>query len=72
MLLPRAAGRDYGFMDPDEWRDFAGFMVDEDQLDALPAPEDVLTNELLPGKIPGVNEQARRGSRRRGAAAVPS
>ena len=39
-------------MDPHEWREFAGFMVDEDQLDALPAPEDVLTNGLLPGKIP--------------------
>jgi ABC-type nitrate/sulfonate/bicarbonate transport system substrate-binding protein len=52
VLLPRPAGRDYGFMDPDEWREFAGFMVDEDQLVALPDPKDVLTNELLPGKIP--------------------
>jgi putative hydroxymethylpyrimidine transport system substrate-binding protein len=52
VLLPRPAGRDYGFMDPEEWRKFAGFMFDEDQLDALPAPEDVLTNDLLPGKIP--------------------
>jgi putative hydroxymethylpyrimidine transport system substrate-binding protein len=50
-LLPRR-GEGYGRMDPASWREFAGFMVDEELLDSLPAIDDVLTNELLPGKIP--------------------
>lgn len=51
ILLPRG-GNQYGRMDPERWREFAGFMVDEDLLDELPAIDDVLTNELLPGRIP--------------------
>jgi len=51
VLLPRG-GEEYGRMDPATWREFAGFMVDEDLLDSLPAIDDVLTNELLPGRIP--------------------
>lgn len=50
-LLPRRDG-EYGRMDPARWREFAGFMVDEDLLASLPAIDDVLTNELLPGRIP--------------------
>ena len=45
-LLPRRDG-EYGRMDPARWREFAGFMVDEDLLASLPAIDDVLTNELL-------------------------
>jgi putative hydroxymethylpyrimidine transport system substrate-binding protein len=52
VLQPQRGGQPYGFMDPDEWRKFAGFLVDEDQLDALPVTGDVLTNDLLPGRIP--------------------
>lgn len=51
VLLPRGEGR-YGQMDPARWREFAGFMFDEDLLDELPVIDDVLTNELLPGTIP--------------------
>lgn len=51
-FLPRERGAPYGFMDPEQWQDFAGFMTDEGLLDALPSADDVLTNELLPGKIP--------------------
>ena len=51
VLLPQGGG-EYGRMDPASWREFAGFMVDEDLLDALPTIDDVLTNELLPGRIP--------------------
>lgn len=50
-LLPRG-GEPYGRMDPARWRKFAGFMVDEDVLASLPEIDDVLTNELLPGRIP--------------------
>jgi putative hydroxymethylpyrimidine transport system substrate-binding protein len=42
-------GDPYGYMDPEQWQRFAGFMTDEDLVDTLPAAEDVLTNELLPG-----------------------
>ena len=51
VLLPRGQ-EEYGRMDPASWREFAGFMVDENLLDTLPALDDVLTNELLPGNIP--------------------
>ncbi len=30
----REASEPYGFMDPERWREFAGFMVDEDLIDA--------------------------------------
>jgi putative hydroxymethylpyrimidine transport system substrate-binding protein len=52
VLLPREGGQPYGFMDPEQWREFAGFMVDERLIDALPSTDDVLTNDLLPGRIP--------------------
>jgi putative hydroxymethylpyrimidine transport system substrate-binding protein len=52
VLLPREGGEPYAFMDPERWQEFAGFMVDEGLLDSLPATDEVLTNELLPGRIP--------------------
>jgi putative hydroxymethylpyrimidine transport system substrate-binding protein len=52
VLLPRERGAPYAFMDPERWREFAGFMVDEGLLDSLPATDEVLTNDLLPGRIP--------------------
>jgi putative hydroxymethylpyrimidine transport system substrate-binding protein len=52
VLLPRDEGEPYGFMDPERWREFAGFMVDEGLIGSLPVTDDVLTNGLLPGKIP--------------------
>jgi putative hydroxymethylpyrimidine transport system substrate-binding protein len=52
VLLRRKKKETYGFMDPKLWREFAGFMVDEELLETLPATDDVLTNDLLPGKIP--------------------
>jgi putative hydroxymethylpyrimidine transport system substrate-binding protein len=52
VLLPRDEGEPYGFMDPERWREFAGFMVDEGLIGSLPATDDALTNGLLPGKIP--------------------
>jgi putative hydroxymethylpyrimidine transport system substrate-binding protein len=52
VLLPPKPEDTYGSMDPELWRDFAGFMVDEELIGTLPATDDVLTNDLLPGKIP--------------------
>jgi putative hydroxymethylpyrimidine transport system substrate-binding protein len=52
LLLP-AAGQQYGFMDPDQWNAFAGFMADEGLTERRLDSGELLTNELLPGEIPG-------------------
>ena len=52
VLLPRDGSDPYGYMEPTRWRQFAGFMVDENLIDAVPATDEMLTNDLLPGKIP--------------------
>jgi putative hydroxymethylpyrimidine transport system substrate-binding protein len=41
----------YGYMNPEQWQRFAGFMADEGQIDALPQATEVLTNDLLPGGL---------------------
>jgi len=46
------AGKPFGFMDPGEWADFAGFLADQGQIEARPETEELLTNDLLPGEIP--------------------
>ncbi len=53
VLLPRGERQRFGFMDPAKWRDFAGFMVDENLIPSQPAIDELLTNDLLPGRIPG-------------------
>jgi putative hydroxymethylpyrimidine transport system substrate-binding protein len=50
VLLP-AAGRPYGFMEPGQWAEFAGFFADMGLTERRLPPEDLLTNELLPGEI---------------------
>ncbi len=52
LLLPRAGKRPYGYMDPKQWQRFAQFFADHGLIKALPSTGDVLTNDLLPGKIP--------------------
>jgi putative hydroxymethylpyrimidine transport system substrate-binding protein len=51
-LLVPAKGRPYGYMDPREWQRFAQFFADHGLIEALPETGDVLTNDLLPGKVP--------------------
>lgn len=46
-------GEPFGYMDPAEWTAFAGFLADEGQIDTRPTADELLTNELLPGQIPG-------------------
>lgn len=45
-------GRPFGYMDPGEWDGFAGFMADQGQIEQRLQSDQLLTNELLPGRIP--------------------
>jgi putative hydroxymethylpyrimidine transport system substrate-binding protein len=51
-VLEPEPGDPYGYMSPEQWQRFAGFMTDEGLIDALPEAAEVLTNELLPGQAP--------------------
>jgi putative hydroxymethylpyrimidine transport system substrate-binding protein len=51
-LLQPEGKRPFGFMDPDEWEEFGGFLADEGFIEARPALGEPLTNDLLPGEIP--------------------
>jgi putative hydroxymethylpyrimidine transport system substrate-binding protein len=48
LLLPKGSNRPYGYMDVKEWEKFAQFFADQGVIEALPATDDVLTNDLLP------------------------
>jgi putative hydroxymethylpyrimidine transport system substrate-binding protein len=52
LLEPQHRGQAYGYMDPKAWERFAQFFADQGLIRALPSPADVLTNSLLPGKVP--------------------
>lgn len=45
-------GRPFGYMDAGEWDKFAGFMADQGQIEQRLRADQLLTNELLPGRIP--------------------
>ena len=47
-LLAGAKGHPYGFMDPDQWREYAEWMAEHDLISSAPRTSDVLTNALLP------------------------
>jgi putative hydroxymethylpyrimidine transport system substrate-binding protein len=53
-LLAPAAGnqRPYGYMSPAQWREFTGWMRDNELIDGLPATSSLLSNDYLPGAIP--------------------
>ena len=52
LLLPRAAGEPYGYMDPQEWERFAGFFADRGLISTRPTADDMLTDDLLPAEPP--------------------
>jgi putative hydroxymethylpyrimidine transport system substrate-binding protein len=52
LLLPDTGNHPYGYMDPREWEEFAGFFADRGLIERRPTADDLLTNELLPGEIP--------------------
>jgi putative hydroxymethylpyrimidine transport system substrate-binding protein len=53
LLYPSPDGeRPYGYMDPGEWREFTGWMRDNELIDGLPATSSLLSDDYLPGAIP--------------------
>ncbi len=51
-LLEPAGKKPFGYMNEEEWDEFAGFLANEGFIKALPEPGEAFTNELLPGEIP--------------------
>ena len=47
-LLQPPKGKPFGYMDPDEWEEFAAFLADQGQIGTQPSAADLLTDELLP------------------------
>jgi putative hydroxymethylpyrimidine transport system substrate-binding protein len=47
-LLASVKDRPYGYLDPEQWRAYAGWMSQHNLIETAPDPGDVLTNELLP------------------------
>ncbi|HET9198784.1 MAG TPA: ABC transporter substrate-binding protein [Solirubrobacterales bacterium] len=53
LLAARTEGRPYGYMDPEEWATFAGWMRDNELIESLPSAGELLDNGYLPsGEIP--------------------
>jgi putative hydroxymethylpyrimidine transport system substrate-binding protein len=52
LLKPSRPGRPYGYMDPAQWRNFIGWMRDNELISSLPPTSQVLSNAYLPGSIP--------------------
>jgi putative hydroxymethylpyrimidine transport system substrate-binding protein len=52
LLAARTEGEPYGYMSPDEWRTFAGWMRDNGLIESLPGPPELLSNDYLSGEIP--------------------
>jgi putative hydroxymethylpyrimidine transport system substrate-binding protein len=46
------SGDPFGFMDPAAWQRFVLWMRDNELIAGSPSPESLLTNSLLPGRIP--------------------
>jgi putative hydroxymethylpyrimidine transport system substrate-binding protein len=46
------AKRPYGYMDPAQWREFTGWMRDNELIEGLPPTDELLSNAYLPGAIP--------------------
>jgi putative hydroxymethylpyrimidine transport system substrate-binding protein len=53
LLGARTEGQPYGYMDPEEWTTFAGWMRDNELIESLPTAGELLDNGYLPsGEIP--------------------
>jgi putative hydroxymethylpyrimidine transport system substrate-binding protein len=52
LLNPPRGKQPYGYMDPAQWREFSGWMRDNELIDGLPATSDLLSDDYLPGAIP--------------------
>jgi len=51
-LTSHQRGQPYGYMNPREWEEFAGFFADSALVERRFPASELLTNELLPGEIP--------------------
>ncbi len=49
LLGARVPGRHYGDMDPAEWKTFTAWMRDNELIGSLPEPNELLSNDDLPG-----------------------
>jgi putative hydroxymethylpyrimidine transport system substrate-binding protein len=49
-LFPEKSDRPYGYLDPVQWRNYGGWMVDNGLLEELPDIDAAVTNDLLPGE----------------------
>jgi len=49
-LFPEDRNKPFGYMNPVEWRNYGGWMVDNGVLKDLPNVDEALTNDLLPGE----------------------
>jgi putative hydroxymethylpyrimidine transport system substrate-binding protein len=47
-LLAGTSGRPYGYLDPEQWREYGEWMAQHDLISSAPRTSDVITNELLP------------------------
>jgi putative hydroxymethylpyrimidine transport system substrate-binding protein len=52
LLGARVEGQPYGYMSPEEWQTFSGWMRDNELIDTLPQPGELLSNDYLAGEIP--------------------
>jgi putative hydroxymethylpyrimidine transport system substrate-binding protein len=52
LLDPPRGKQPYGYMNPGQWREFTGWMRDNELIDGLPATSDLLSDDYLPGAIP--------------------
>jgi putative hydroxymethylpyrimidine transport system substrate-binding protein len=52
LLGARVEGKPYGYMDPTQWTEFAGWMRDNGLIASLPTAPQLLSNDYLPGEIP--------------------
>ena len=56
LLSARTPAQPYGYMDPEEWGDFAGWMRDNGLIESLPQPSELLSNAYLLGRNPRIAE----------------
>ena len=52
LLLPEQGGRPFGYMSAREWEDFAGFFADHGLTSTRPSAAELMTDSLLPGRVP--------------------
>jgi putative hydroxymethylpyrimidine transport system substrate-binding protein len=52
LLVPPKKSVPFGYMDGAEWEKFAGFFADNGLISTRPTADEMLTDDLLPGKIP--------------------